>query len=151
MRLTQSPVRARRNAVICRFILERPFVAAGHCKSVLLRIFLTSKEISGTLVRSRGLEPPRLAALTPQASASTNSATTARHGCPGRPPPSKPRAREQPGAGGEFSGPAPPENLGSLSANRQHWLGGPRAKSDGVPGGGAACDRHPHLDAPSMS
>ena len=29
------------------------------------------------LVRSRGLEPPRLAALTPQASASTNSATTA--------------------------------------------------------------------------
>ena len=31
------------------------------------------------LVRSRGLEPPRLAALTPQASASTNSATTARH------------------------------------------------------------------------
>jgi hypothetical protein len=30
------------------------------------------------LVRSRGLEPPRLAALTPQASASTNSATTAR-------------------------------------------------------------------------
>ena len=30
------------------------------------------------LMRSRGLEPPRLAALTPQASASTNSATTAR-------------------------------------------------------------------------
>jgi hypothetical protein len=29
------------------------------------------------MVRSRGLEPPRLAALTPQASASTNSATTA--------------------------------------------------------------------------
>ena len=29
-------------------------------------------------MRSRGLEPPRLAALTPQASASTNSATTAR-------------------------------------------------------------------------
>ena len=29
------------------------------------------------LVRSRGLEPPRLAALAPQASASTNSATTA--------------------------------------------------------------------------
>src|SRR3990172_5154708 len=30
-----------------------------------------------SLVRSRGLEPPRLAALTPRASASTNSATTA--------------------------------------------------------------------------
>ena len=32
------------------------------------------------MVRSRGLEPPRLAALTPQASASTNSATTASFG-----------------------------------------------------------------------
>src|SRR6266436_6039608 len=35
-------------------------------------------EIScGNLVRSRGLEPPRLAALAPQASASASSATTA--------------------------------------------------------------------------
>jgi len=41
-------------------------------------------EVEG-LVRSRGLEPPRLAALTPQASASTNSATTARHGMPWAP------------------------------------------------------------------
>src|SRR5262245_9898095 len=32
---------------------------------------------SKSLVRSRGLEPPRLAALPPQSSASTNSATTA--------------------------------------------------------------------------
>jgi hypothetical protein len=32
---------------------------------------------SGELVRSRGLEPPRVAPLAPQASASTNSATTA--------------------------------------------------------------------------
>src|SRR5712671_4765210 len=32
---------------------------------------------SGVLVRSRGLEPPRVAPLAPQASASTNSATTA--------------------------------------------------------------------------
>src|SRR3954470_10962204 len=31
----------------------------------------------GLLVRSRGLEPPRVAPLAPQASASTNSATTA--------------------------------------------------------------------------
>src|ERR1700716_2269496 len=31
----------------------------------------------GRLVRSRGLEPPRVAPLAPQASASTNSATTA--------------------------------------------------------------------------
>src|SRR5262245_16940372 len=38
------------------------------------------------MVRSRGLEPPRVAPLAPQASASTNSATTAdgraRAGCP---------------------------------------------------------------------
>jgi hypothetical protein len=34
------------------------------------------------LVRSKGLEPSRLAALPPQGSASTNSATTARHGRP---------------------------------------------------------------------
>src|ERR1700704_2729163 len=33
--------------------------------------------IQGKLVRSRGLEPPRVAPLAPQASASTNSATTA--------------------------------------------------------------------------
>src|SRR5262249_12877059 len=48
------------------------------------------------LVRSRGLEPPRLAALTPQASASTNSATTAAAKAPVGPAPvSKPEAPEQ--------------------------------------------------------
>ena len=45
------------------------------------------------MVRSRGLEPPRLAALTPQASASTNSATTAR--AMGARTSSKRRRREQ--------------------------------------------------------
>src|SRR5579863_2953317 len=34
-------------------------------------------QIRATMVRSRGLEPPRVAPLAPQASASTNSATTA--------------------------------------------------------------------------
>jgi hypothetical protein len=41
-----------------------------------------AKRLIIKLVRSRGLEPPRLAALTPQASASTNSATTARRWTP---------------------------------------------------------------------
>src|ERR1051326_9344009 len=35
------------------------------------------KQFQEALVRSRGLEPPRVAPLAPQASASTNSATTA--------------------------------------------------------------------------
>src|SRR5690606_34769201 len=35
------------------------------------------KSLSFNLVRSRGLEPPRVAPLPPQGSASTNSATTA--------------------------------------------------------------------------
>src|SRR5262249_52456182 len=35
------------------------------------------KQFLEVLVRSRGLEPPRVAPLAPQASASTNSATTA--------------------------------------------------------------------------
>src|ERR1700730_10851917 len=37
----------------------------------------TVKQITKSLVRSRGLEPPRVAPLAPQASASTSSATTA--------------------------------------------------------------------------
>jgi hypothetical protein len=63
---------------------------------------LTSSHLFGSedelraLVRSRGLEPPRLAALTPQASASTNSATTARPRPLWEPAPvSKPRRPEQ--------------------------------------------------------
>ena len=40
-------------------------------------MLLTYKEKSLVVVRSRGLEPPRVAPLAPQASASTNSATTA--------------------------------------------------------------------------
>jgi hypothetical protein len=35
------------------------------------------QEVRAAMVRSRGLEPPHLAMLAPQASASTNSATTA--------------------------------------------------------------------------
>jgi hypothetical protein len=44
------------------------------------------REIACVLVRSRGLEPPRVAPLAPQASASTSSATTAseRHRAPGK-------------------------------------------------------------------
>ena len=44
------------------------------CSLSILLIFL---EDQLWLVRSRGLEPPRVAPLAPQASASTNSATTA--------------------------------------------------------------------------
>src|SRR5262249_46269689 len=55
-------------------------------------MLLTYKEKSLVVVRSRGLEPPRVAPLAPQASASTNSATTANERGPrGRAP--KRRAR----------------------------------------------------------
>src|SRR6516164_4661177 len=48
-------------------------------------MLLTYKEKSLNVVRSRGLEPPRVAPLAPQASASTNSATTAGGGMRVRP------------------------------------------------------------------
>ena len=57
------------------------------------------------LVRSRGLEPPRLAAPTPQAGASTNSATTARH-------------RRQPGPGSSH-GPGPGARTSSKTGRRE--------------------------------
>ena len=39
----------------------------------------TLRPLGRSVVRSRGLEPPRVSPLPPQGSASTNSATTARH------------------------------------------------------------------------
>src|SRR5436190_180425 len=56
----------------------------------------TRSPLGRSVVRSRGLEPPRVSPLPPQGSASTNSATTARHlrmrwGITGRLPESNPR------------------------------------------------------------
>ena len=57
---------------------HRTPLAAGRCEfSCEARNLLIPMGKSSRLVRSRGLEPPRVAPLAPQASASTNSATTA--------------------------------------------------------------------------
>jgi hypothetical protein len=88
------------------------------------------------LVRSRGLEPPRLAALTPQASASTNSATTARGRGIGRTS-SKLEGRKQ----------AAPERGCRTAAEG----GGPKLALTGLPrgmrgdGATARIAREPHL------
>src|SRR5262249_33599720 len=52
--------------------------SAGRRATGALNLAMPARGQSvGWLVRSRGLEPPRVAPLAPQASASTNSATTA--------------------------------------------------------------------------
>ena len=59
---------------------QRPAGPASDGKPVAVWIGLRQKAQpipSSRVVRSRGLEPPRVAPLAPQASASTNSATTA--------------------------------------------------------------------------
>ena len=62
--------------------VKRTVICSALCSGRALQVLVPSHVFDGEgdffiLVRSRGLEPPRLAALTPQASASTNSATTA--------------------------------------------------------------------------
>src|ERR1700730_7080061 len=49
----------------------------GKTKRIAISRGGSEEFLAGNLVRSRGLEPPRLAALAPQASASASSATTA--------------------------------------------------------------------------
>src|SRR5207245_3955789 len=53
-------------------------IAQSRMRIRTVENLIENKKVScGNLVRSRGLEPPRLAALAPQASASASSATTA--------------------------------------------------------------------------
>src|SRR5215472_12062781 len=59
-------------------VLKEPRAAGQPCRDH------TTEQKQARMVRSRGLEPPRVAPLAPQASASTNSATTA-VGVNGRP------------------------------------------------------------------
>src|SRR5207342_801423 len=70
----------------------------------------------GLLVRSRGLEPPRVAPLAPQASASTNSATTA-EGMNASRRPRVEGARCNKSTLGE-QGPRPPGRVGGAPPNR---------------------------------
>src|SRR4030081_2855129 len=88
--------------------------------STLLRL----PEKSPKLVRPRGLEPPRVAPLAPQASASTNSATTADGlaGRIGRAPKARRRCNKSvaPGQGRRGASPLvgrPRQHLGDLDGD----------------------------------
>ncbi len=67
--------RPRQGPRCCRAWLARLAKSRDFHKRLQWDAAITCEK--GLLVRSRGLEPPRVAPLAPQASASTNSATTA--------------------------------------------------------------------------
>ena len=98
--LSEAEWEVRRSGRHRDAVRPRRYNQPGSCRR---QRSLSCKGIVFVLVRSRGIEPPRLAAPTPQAGASTNSATTAysHRSC------SKPGRRKQEGSRVRFQGSGP--------------------------------------------